>query len=75
MGRLKIIKSNDKQFQYQVFAQNGEHLTTSETYTKKTSAKRGFQDLADAVIKILFRQGKLKSTLERLGMLEDTDPK
>jgi uncharacterized protein YegP (UPF0339 family) len=67
--KLKIINSNDGQFQYQVFRK--EALVTSETYTRKEDAKRGFQDMADAVLLILYRQGKLKATLERLNLLQE----
>lgn len=70
MARLKINKSSDKQYQYQVFARNGEHLVTSETYTKKASAKRGFQDLSDAVLNILSNQDALIDALERNGLLK-----
>lgn len=71
MEQLRIELSEDRQWQNKVYGGNGENLHTSETYTRKADAERGFDDLADAIILIQYKRGKLKSTLERLGLLID----
>ena len=73
MAKRKICKSADKQWQYQVFADNGEHLVTSETYTQKHNAKEGFDALAIAVLKILYKEGRLGFALAEVGILDEAN--
>ena len=68
MQQLRIELSEDRQWQYKVYGRNGENTITSETYTRKADAARGFEDLADAVLIILHQRGDLKASLERLGI-------
>ena len=59
MQILRITESKDAQYQYQVYAANGEHLVTGETYTQKHSAIEGFEALAIAVLKHLIKEDTL----------------
>ena len=70
MAKLEINKSADGQYQYQIY--NGENLVTSETYTRKHDAERGFDDLARAVLKILSEQGRLGQFLEDMDGFDDS---
>ena len=58
--------SEDGQWQWQVFAANGEHLATSETYTQKHSAEEGFEALAIVVLKILLEKDQLGFALAKV---------
>jgi hypothetical protein len=71
MDPLKIEPSADGQWQNKIYGDNGENLHTSETYTRKHDAERGFYDLADRVLIALAQRGKLKSSMERLDLLKD----
>ena len=73
MQQLRIELSEDKQWQYKVYGQNGENVITSETYTRKDDAKRGFDDLARAVLKVLAEQGKLGQFLEEMDGFDVPD--
>jgi uncharacterized protein YegP (UPF0339 family) len=65
MEKLQIALSEDAQWYYQVYAANGEHLVTSETYTQKHSAEEGFEALAVAVIRILVQHDQLGFALAK----------
>lgn len=71
MEKLQFALSEDSQWQYQIYAANGEHLVTSETYTQKHSAEEGFEALAVAVIRILNERNTLGFALAKA--LKDGD--
>ena len=71
MQQLRIELSEDQRWQYKAYGANGENLVTSETYTRKHDAERGFDDLARAVLKILSEQGRLGQFLEEMDGFGD----
>ena len=72
MNQLRIELSEDQRWQYKAYGANGENLVTSETYTRKHDAERGFDDLARAVLCILSDQGRLGQFLEDMDGFDDS---
>lgn len=69
MQQLRIELSADRQWQWKVYSGNGENTATSETYTRKHDAERGFTDHAESILKLLADRGELNGMLERLGLV------
>ena len=69
MEQLRIELSQDKQWQHKIYGLNGENLHTSETYTRKHDAERGWLDLLDASLIASFERNELIDALERTGLL------
>jgi uncharacterized protein YegP (UPF0339 family) len=44
-GRFLISKSKDEQFSFNLLAENGEHILTSERYTAKQSVHAGIESV------------------------------
>lgn len=65
MEKLQVALAENGEWIYQVYAANGEHLATSETYTQKHSAEEGFEALAIAVIRILVQHDQLGFALAK----------
>lgn len=75
--KLTIRKATNGKYRFRVsrYAPDREggkpdqqNQATSQLYADKDNAQRGFIDLAEAVILILHKEGKLWSTLEKLGL-------
>ena len=48
-AKRRIFRDNAGQWRFQVKAGNGEILATSEAYTRRRDALRGFDDLVSAI--------------------------
>lgn len=72
MAKPKVVfrRSENNQWYFGIKGGNGENLATSETYTRRHGAERGFSDVLDAMLIIAWNRGELGAAITRTGLYE-----